>query len=77
MRSWLEAEIVGVNSTNTFYVDINRAVKLASRNQLKPRVLKRNDYIYPKVGIEKRVPVRTPNEPRLLRSVSVVLLIKQ
>lgn len=70
-RSWLEAEIVGVNSTNTFYVDINGAVKLASRNQLKPRVLKRNDYIYPKVGIEKRVPVRTPNEPRLLRSVSV------
>ncbi|XP_055619592.1 uncharacterized protein K02A2.6-like [Toxorhynchites rutilus septentrionalis] len=68
-RSWLEAKIVGVNSTNTSYVDVNGALRLASRNQLKLRMTKREDYIYPKVVNKRRV--STPDQPRSPRSVSV------
>uniref|UniRef100_A0A8D8CLV9 (northern house mosquito) hypothetical protein n=1 Tax=Culex pipiens TaxID=7175 RepID=A0A8D8CLV9_CULPI len=81
MRSWLEAVIVGVNSKNTYYIEVSGNTKLASRNQLKRRVVARNDYIYPKVEPnvivtpkkrykrrrEKSSPLKTPERPAKLR----------
>lgn len=46
-RNWMEAKIVGINSPSTYYIDISGAVKLASQNQLKKRIVKDN-YIFPK-----------------------------
>lgn len=69
-RAWLEAKVVGINSTNTFYDEIDGAVRLANRNQLKMREVKRDDYIYPKVVRREKAQLRTqPGTSR--RSVSV------
>lgn len=54
-RNWVEAKIVGINSPSTYYIDINGVVKLASRNQLKVRHLKKDYYIFPKVPVESEM----------------------
>lgn len=69
MRSWVEAKVVGVNSKNTYYVDIDGSVRLASRNQMKKRMVEQDNYIYPKVETQRNTPKesiqpRTKKRPR-------------
>lgn len=47
-KNWIEAKVVGINSPSTYYINISGSIKLASKHQLKQRIVK-NDYIFPKV----------------------------